>query len=519
MSTDDSRQTDGTALDEAGVGTEDGGTRGRPSRTSELGRSDAEEAPGASAPVTRSSAPPDPTDPTDPTDPVARAAAEADVVDRGALILQGLRGAAAWSWRFLLVVGALAVIFFVLGKIWVGVLPIILALIVSSVLWPPVRWLRRHRWPGGLASATVLLVALGIFGGVIAAIAPGVGNQARQVADNASAGLDIVLDWLAGPPLNLENEQLNDYVARVTTWLESRASDLAEGALSTITAVGSILVTTVLVLVLTFFFLKDGAGFLPWLRKSVGRTAGLYLTEALSRVWVTLGGFLRAQAVVAAVDATFIGIGLVALQVPLAFALAIITFFLSFIPIVGAFVAGGLAVLVALVSNGWVIALYVFLIVIAVQQAESTFVAPLMHSRVMSMHPVLVLLGVAAGGTLWGVLGAFLAVPVLASLLTLVRYGSEHLDLRTGSVHVDDTRNVTPEGRRAAALAENSAPVFQLRAQQAYLQAEDERGAARVAMLDRTSELAASFRDRFLTPILRRESKVEDDPDDPGPRP
>ncbi|MFK5583395.1 AI-2E family transporter [Serinicoccus sp. LYQ131] len=436
---------------------------------------------------------------------------EAEAVDRGALILQGLRGAAGWAWRFLLVALALAVIFYLIGRVWVGVLPIILALIVSSVLWPFVSWLRARRIPSGLASAIVLVGALGIFTGIIALIAPGIAEQSRRVADSAAGGLDIVLDWLAGPPLNLENEQLNEYANTVAGWLESRSSELASGALSTITAVGSILITTVLVLVLTFFFLKDGSSFLPWLRTTVGRTAGLYLTEALARVWVTLGGFLRAQAVVAAVDAVFIGLGLVLLQVPLAFALAVITFFLAFIPIVGAFVAGGLAVLVALVSSGWVTALWVLLIVIGVQQAESTFVAPLMHSRVMSMHPVIVLLGVAAGGTLWGILGAFLAVPVLASVLTVLRYGSEHLDLRTGKVHVSDLRHITQQGAQAAQLAESSAPVFRLRAQRAYLQAEDERGAAQVAMLDRTTELAASLRDRFLTPILRRE-KGDPDP-------
>lgn len=434
-------------------------------------------------------------------------------VDRGALILQGLRSAAAWSWRFLLVVAAAVVILYIVGRIWVGVLPIILALIVSSVLWPTVRWLRAHRWPGGLAAATVLLGALGVFGGIIAAIAPGVGGQLRQVVDNAAAGADIVLDWLSGPPVNLQSEQLDDYVTRATQWLESRASIVAEGALSTITAVGSILVTTVLVLVLTFFFLKDGHRFLPWVRKSVGRTAGLYLTEALARIWVTLGGFLRAQAVVAAVDSLFIGLGLVILQVPLAFALAVITFFLSFIPIVGAFVAGGLAVLVALVSLGWGAALWVLAIVLLVQQLESTFVAPLMHSRVMAMHPVIVLLGVAAGGTLWGVLGAFLAVPVLASALTLMRFGSEHLDLRTGELHVDDLRNVTAEGREAAARAESEAPLFQLRARQAYLQAQDEQGAARVAMLGRTTEIAASLRDRLLSPIRRRDRDDLEDTD------
>ncbi|WP_299518412.1 AI-2E family transporter [uncultured Serinicoccus sp.] len=437
--------------------------------------------------------------------PAEDARAVPPTVDRGDLILQGLRSAAAWSWRFLLVVAAVAVVLYLLGRVWVGVLPIILALIVSSVLWPVVRWLRRHRWPAGLAAATVMVTALAIFGGIVAAIAPGVGSQLRQVADNVTEGADIVLEWLSGPPVNLQSEQLDDYVDRATEWLESRASVLAEGALSTLTTVGSILVTTVLVLVLTFFFLKDGHRFLPWLRTSVGRTAGLYLTEALARVWVTLGGFLRAQAVVAAVDSVFIGLGLVLLQVPLAFALAVITFFLAFIPIVGAFVAGGLAVLVALVSQGWVTALWVLVIVVVVQQAESTFVAPLMHSRVMSMHPVVVILGVAAGGTLWGVLGAFLAVPVLASALTLIRFGSEHLDLRTGELHTDDLRNITDEGRRAAQRAESAAPIFQLRARRAYLQAQGEQGAARVALLDRTSEIAASLRDRLLPPILRRD--------------
>ncbi|WP_298886111.1 AI-2E family transporter [uncultured Serinicoccus sp.] len=445
-----------------------------------------------------------------PAEPNEDAPAVPPTVDRGDLILQGLRSAAAWSWRFLLVVAAVAVVLYLVGRVWVGVLPIILALIVSSVLWPFVRWLRRHRWPAGLAAATVLVSALGIFSGIVAAIAPGVGSQLRQVADNVTEGADIVLEWLSGPPANLQSEQLDDYVNRATEWLESRASVLAEGALSTLTTVGSILVTTVLVLVLTFFFLKDGHRFLPWLRKSVGRTAGLYLTEALARVWVTLGGFLRAQAVVAAVDSVFIGLGLVLLQVPLAFALAVITFFLAFIPIVGAFVAGGLAVLVALVSQGWVTALWVLVIVVVVQQAESTFVAPLMHSRVMSMHPVVVLLGVAAGGTLWGVLGAFLAVPVLASALTLLRFGSEHLDLRTGELHTDDLRNVTAEGRRAAERAESAAPIFQLRARRAYLQAQGEQGAARVALLDRTSELAASLRDRLLPPILRRDREDGD---------
>lgn len=446
-----------------------------------------------------------------------------DTVDRGALILEGLRGVAAWSWRFLLVVAALAVILYVIAQVWVGVLPILLALIISSVLWPPVRWLRGHRVPAGLASVVVLLGALGVFAGIIAAISPSVAGQSREVAAQAGEGLDSIVAWLAGPPVNLQSDQLDGYVEQVTTWLQSQASALASGALSTLTTVGSAVTTFVLALVLTFFFLKDGPGFLPFVRRITGRTAGRHLTEALTRVWTTLGGFLRGQAIVAAIDAVFIGIGLVILGVPLAIPLAIITFFLSFIPIVGAVVAGALAVLVALVSQGFTTALWTLAVVLFVQQAESTFVSPTVQSRAVSIHPVLVLLGVAAGGTIWGILGAFLAVPIIACVLSVIRYGSEQLDLRTGEKHADEVRSLTPEGAQAAALAEQSAPVFQMRAKRAYLQAEGERGAARVAMFERTTDLATSLRDRLLSPILRRDGDRDTGPqpeeDEPRPSP
>ncbi|RIK10998.1 MAG: AI-2E family transporter, partial [Acidobacteria bacterium] len=279
--------------------------------------------------------------PADQPSPDPRSSDE--VVDRGALILQGLRTASSWAWRFLLVVAALAVIFYVLGKVWVGVLPLILALIVSTVLWPPVHWLRRHRWPAAAAAGVVLLVALLVFVGSLAAIAPSVVNQGQLIVRQASQGLQIVHDWLSGPPLNLENEQVNEYVDQVTQWLQQRSSEIASGVISGVSTVGSVLVTLAMVLVLTFFFLKDGDRFLPWLRRFVGPGAGMHLTEALSRMWVTLGGFIRAQAVVSLVDAVFIGLGLLLLGVPMAFALALITFFAGFIPIVGAVTAGALA--------------------------------------------------------------------------------------------------------------------------------------------------------------------------------
>lgn len=436
-------------------------------------------------------------------DTAAHASTEVAPVDRGVLILSGLRGMATWSWRFLLVMAALTVIFLLLREVWVGVLPIILALLVSSVLWPIVAFLRRFHVPASLASISVILAFMLALAGLIALIWPPIEEQAREFAGQATEGINMVMDWIAGPPLNVSNEQINEYVSTATTWLQSRASDLASGALSTVSMLSSVMVTVMLVLVLTFFFLKDGPQFMPWVRKVTGRTAGMHLTEALGRVWSTIGGFLRAQAVIALVDAFFIGLGMYLLGVPLAFAVAVLTFLLAFIPILGAVIAGGFAVLIALVSHGWVMALIVLGLVVFVQQAESTFVTPFLQSRVMSMHPVVVLLGVAAATTIWGIIGAFLAVPIMAAVLTVLRYGSEHLDLRTGQLRAADARNVTPEGRQAAALAELSAPVFQMRARAAHQQAEDERGAAKVA-IERTTEFVESFRDRVTSMILRR---------------
>ena len=430
-------------------------------------------------------------------------------VDRGRLILDGLRGAAAWAWRFLLVAAALYVTFYVVGKLWVGVLPVILAVLVSAVLWPLVTWLRRHGWPSALAAGVVLLVSVGAFVGVLAAIAPSMIEQGQIIVRQAGEGLQLLRDWLAGPPLNLQSDQVSAYVDQAQAWLQEQASRIAQGVLSGVSTVGSVLVTFVMMLVMTFFILKDGEGFAPLLRRFTGPTAGTHLTEALARVWRTLGGFIKAQAIVSLVDAVFIGIGLLLLGIPMAFALAIITFFAGFIPIVGAVAAGALAVLVALVSEGFVAALWVLVIVLAVQQLEGNVLSPMLQSKAMDLHPALVIIVVAAGGTRWGIVGAFLAVPITAAAVTLIRYASEHLDLRTGQIQASQVQNLTPEGDLAAARAESEAPVFRLRAQQAFEQAEDERGEARQALGSRTGELAQTLRDRLLHPIMRRGDAAE----------
>ena len=220
------------------------------------------------------------------------------------------------------------------------------------------------------------------------AIAPTVVTQGEIIINQAGEGLQVMLDWLSGPPLNLQSEQVTEYVDQASAWLQEQSGQIAGGVISGAMTVGSILVTIVMTLVFTFFILKDGERFGPWVRKFSGPTAGMHLTEAFARIWKTVGGFFKAQAAVSFVDAVFIGLGLVILGVPMAFVLAIITFFGGFIPIVGAFTAGALAVLVALVSEGFTIAVWVLVIVLAVQQLEGNVLQPLLLGKAArGFHP------------------------------------------------------------------------------------------------------------------------------------
>lgn len=374
--------------------------------------------------------------------------------DRGVIIGHGGRWLSDWSLRIALIALAGFLVWKGLGFLWVGILPVLLALILSTVLWPPVRLLKKAGLPASLAALLSIVLGLGLIAGIIALITPSIVDQFPQLVDSASIGVRQLQDWIKGPPLNIQDDQLNSAINQGVSFMQQRGQDIATGVFSGVSVIGSVVVTLVMVVVLTFFFIKDGPSFLPWLRGITGRRAGRHLTEVLTRSWFTLGGFIRTQALVSLVDAVFIGLGLVILGVPLAWALAVITFLGGFIPIVGAFTAGALAVLVAFVSNGLTTAIIVLVIIIAVQQLEGNVLQPILQSRSMNLHPVVILLAVAAGGTLFGILGAFLAVPVAAVVAVVLRYISEQIDLLSGDVSASDVTPATEEGRLTAWLAE-----------------------------------------------------------------
>ncbi|MET0189837.1 MAG: AI-2E family transporter [Pseudonocardia sediminis] len=358
---------------------------------------------------------------------------EAPVHGRGRVIGQGLSWTARWSVRLLLTAAGATLIGLLIGQLWSIVFPVLMALLVATVLWPPAAWLRRHKVPPALASAIVLLLGLGVVAGLITIVGTSVSGSVGQIAASVSAGIEAIGDWLTGPPLNLGQSQLDTVVQTGIDRVQSSISAIATNVLATVGSFASGLVTTVLTLVLAFLFVKDGPKFLPWVRKVAGAGAGGHVSEVMRRIWTTISEFIRTQAVVAFVDALFIGIGLLIVGVPLALPLAVITFLGGFIPIVGAVVAGALAVLVALVSNGFTAAVIVLLIVLAVQQIEGNVLQPILQSRSLGLHAAVVLLAVTAGSTLYGIAGAFLSVPVTAAAAVVLRYLGELIDQRTGA--------------------------------------------------------------------------------------
>lgn len=385
--------------------------------------------------------------------------APAPTTGRGPKVQRASRTLAMASAQLLLIAAALYLLFWVLGKLWSILLPIVLGLLIATVLWPATRFLRNHRWPPALAATTVLLGFIAAFVGIIAAIAPSVADQVTDLADAATAALQDVQQWLQGPPFNLGEDQIGDAVDSVINSIQGNAQNIAGYALTGASAVGNSLVNLILALVLVFFFLKDGPRWVPWLSAQTGPRASRHVAALSYKTWATLSEFIRQQALVGFIDAFFIGIGLWILGVPLVIPLAVLTFFGGFVPIIGAFVAGAFAVLVALVSNGFTTALIVLGIVVLVQQIEGNILQPIIQGRGFNLHAAVVILAVTAGSSLAGITGAFLSVPIAALIAVVYRYVRDELDDQSPEVEDDGTRARIEGDRSGAELVREPAAV------------------------------------------------------------
>jgi putative heme transporter len=329
----------------------------------------------------------------------------------------------------------------VLAVLWylrVIVLPIMIALTIAPALTPVAARLRRRRLERP-APLLALLTGLAAVAGLIAIVTSSVLAQYDELVDSVSEAVDDIVERLEDEPFNLSLDRSEDLQGSLAeSWRDASAY-----AATGVDAGVGVVTGLVLAVAILYFVLRDGAAFWGWILRRFSPETRPAIDRAGRRAWAVLGGFVRGTALIAAIDASLIGIGLWLLGVPLAFALAVLVFMGAFVPFVGAFVSGLVAVLVAFADGGWEMGLAAFAIVVGVQFLEGNFLQPIIQSRTVDLHPAVILLAVAAGASLFGIAGAYLAVPVTAVAFAVVA------SLRSESVRAVPTE--TPIGLEPAA--------------------------------------------------------------------
>lgn len=330
-------------------------------------------------------------------------------------------GTAAWA--ILGVAGVLFVLGVAASRLSLLIIPLILALFPATLLVPVAAKLKSWGVPDSLAALASMLLALLVLAGIVSAMVPLVAADVPDLVDSASSGIEEIEALLRDSPFRIGIDGPNELFDAVRDRLGA-VSEYLDQAVSAGTAAFRMIAGLLLLFVILFFYLKDGRRLMDGLFAALPGRHRARLGAAAEVSWETLGLYFRGQMLVALVDATFIGIGLVLLGIPLALPLAVLIFFGALFPLIGAIITGGLAVLVALAHGGLVTALVVLGLIVAVQQLEGNVLQPYILSRAIRLPPLVVLLSVTAGSLLLGVLGAFLAVPAVAVVVRIVGTGS-----------------------------------------------------------------------------------------------
>lgn len=319
----------------------------------------------------------------------------------------------------------------------VVVIPVLLALILASAFSPVMRWLRAKGVPSVWATVIALLAIVVVLGAVVWFIVVAVRGQWKELADQATIGVTRVLDWVQTLPIAPDQKQLDEWLGSITDFLTS--AQFGSGALAGVGAAANLITGLVLMVVVLFFFLKDGPNIWKFIQRPFRGSDRARMQRIGDKTVDTLGSYVRGTASVAAVDAIGIGVGLWICGVPLALPLAVLVFVLAFIPIVGATVAGILAALVALVANGPVIAIVVIGIVVLVNQLEGNFLQPVLMGRSLKLHSLAILIALTVGTVLGGVIGAILAVPITAVAWGIIQvWDGPNLPARWARPHRDE---------------------------------------------------------------------------------
>lgn len=359
---------------------------------------------------------------------VATAVAEAAPPSPDDKVAFGMRVAAAWSWRILVVIAAVAVLGFLIVQLRYVAVPFFIGVLLAALLVPFSNWLQRKGWPKWLAVTVNEIAVIAVVGGLVTLIVLQIRSGWPNLQEQTLARYDDLKAFLLEPPFELTEAEIQGYIDGVFETFGQNWSSLIDPALEIGSLGGHILAGAVLALFTTLFILIDGRRIWQWVVKLFPNNARAAIVGGGEAGWLTLTTFVKVQIMVAAIDAVGIGLGAWALgfftgrEFPLVIPIAIAVFLASFVPVVGAIVSGAMAVFVALVFFGPVEALVMLGIVILVQQVEGHVLQPLLVGSVVKIHPLAIVLAVATGGFVAGIPGALFAVPLVAVLNGSIGY-------------------------------------------------------------------------------------------------
>ena len=332
-----------------------------------------------------------------------------------------VRKAAAWEWRLVVLAAAAAVLFWLIQRFVVIVVPLALALILTALFLPAVDWLHRRRVPRSLAVILVFLLGLGALGGLLTFVVTRFIEGLPHLVDQITVSIDSLRDWAANGPLELGQQQINNAVDSAIGTLQQRQAEITSGVMSTASALAKFVTGFFITIFMLIVFLHGGRSIYEFVTRIVPVQVRERVRDAGRSGFTTLTGYVQGTFVVALVDGIGIGIGLLVLGIPLALPLASLVFLGAFVPFVGAMVTGFLAVVIAILAKGWLYGLFTLGLVLAVQQLEGNVLQPLIMGRAVRLHPLAVLVALTAGGVVAGIIGVLLAVPLLAFLDHAVR--------------------------------------------------------------------------------------------------
>ncbi len=325
-----------------------------------------------------------------------------------------VRAASEWSWRLLVVLALAGVVIYLIGVFHEIVIPLLVAVLVSALLTPSISRLVAIGWPRWLAIVVCLLLLAAVITGLVLLVVWQVRAGIPSLQRESVAAYDRVRDLLRQPPWSISDRQFAAYLASAGALVQKDSGVLIGGALTVGSTFGRVLAGALVTVFATIFMLIDGRGIWRWIVGLFPATAKAGLSRAGTAGWRTLTSFVRVQILVAVVNAVGIGLVAVFLGLPLAIPIAVIVLLASFIPVIGAIVSGILAVAIALVFGGPVQALIMLAGVLLVHLLEAHVLQPLLVGGAVRVHPLAVVVGVAAGTGLAGVAGALFAVPLIA---------------------------------------------------------------------------------------------------------